>query len=210
MHSSAVLVIGNGESRRHIDLKKYINLVTTVGCNALHRDVTVDHLVCCDQRMLREALDNPKSVNSLIYVREEWYHTFRKLMKNKNIRQLPDIPYAGKSRADLPRNWGSGTYAHLIAGSLNYQTIYMLGFDLYGIGKNTNNVYKDSNNYAAKNSQSVDPAYWIYQSGKIFNHFSNKKFIVVNNNNWIMPDSWKCSNVEFLNVDKFTTDLFLD
>jgi hypothetical protein len=86
----------------------------------------------------------------------------------------------------------------------------MLGFDLYGIGKNTNNVYKDSNNYAAKNSQSVDPAYWIYQSGKIFNHFSNKKFIIVNNNNWIMPDSWKCSNVEFLNVDKFTTDLFLD
>lgn len=209
MSSSTVLVIGNGESRRHIDLKKYTNLVTTVGCNALHRDVTVDHLVCCDQRMLREALDNPKSVDSQIHVREEWYHTFRKLMKHKNIRQLPDIPFVSAGRVDQSRNWGSGTYAQLIASCLPCEKIYMLGFDLYGNGNSTNNVYKDSNNYAAKNSQSVDPAYWIYQSGKIFNHYSNKKFIVINHHHWIMPDSWKYSNVEFLDIDKFHRDLFL-
>lgn len=207
MNSRAVLVIGNGESRQHIDVNLLADKFVTVGCNAIHRDITVDHLVCCDQRMLRESLDNPNTKKSVIYVREEWYHTFRKLMKHKNVRQLPELPYRGTGGADLARNWGSGTYAHLIAAELDSQEVYMLGFDLYGVGNLVNNCYKNSNNYAAKLTRSVDPTYWIYQSGKIFNLYPSKKFIVVNTVEWTMPVSWKLPNVEFIDIDKFKTHL---
>ena len=49
-----MLVIGNGESRKDLDIKSL--KLPTVGCNAIFRDMVVDHLVCCDRRMLREAL----------------------------------------------------------------------------------------------------------------------------------------------------------
>ena len=51
-----MLVIGNGESRAELDVESF-NL-PTVGCNAIFRDVKVDHLVCCDRRMVREAINH--------------------------------------------------------------------------------------------------------------------------------------------------------
>jgi hypothetical protein len=209
MSTGTALVVGNGESRRDIDLTKFQNKIPIVGCNAIHRDFSVDHLVCCDHRMILESLENPQNTKSLIYVRDEWYHTYRKLLKHKNIRPLPNIPDQTKNRADQSRNWGSGTYAHLIASMLDADNIYMLGFDLHGNRNLVNNIYKDTINYAATNSKSVDPTYWIYQSSKIFNQYPNKKYYVINYDHWIMPDSWKLSNVTHYSVEKFNNDLSL-
>ena len=39
-----MLVIGNGESRKALKIEE-LNL-PTVGCNAIFRDIKVDHLVC--------------------------------------------------------------------------------------------------------------------------------------------------------------------
>ena len=49
-----VLVVGNGESRRDIALSN-LNFETIIGCNAVFRWDYVDHLVCCDKRMVEEA-----------------------------------------------------------------------------------------------------------------------------------------------------------
>ena len=49
-----MLVIGNGESRKDIDISAFNE--TKVGCNAIIRDFFVDHLVCVDRRMVKEAL----------------------------------------------------------------------------------------------------------------------------------------------------------
>ena len=51
-----MLVIGNGESRKSLDISTL--KLPTVGCNAIFRDMKVDHLVCVDRRMIREALDH--------------------------------------------------------------------------------------------------------------------------------------------------------
>ena len=45
-----MLVIGNGESRKALKIEE-LNL-PTVGCNAIFRDIKVDHLVCCDSCLL--------------------------------------------------------------------------------------------------------------------------------------------------------------
>lgn len=189
------LVIGNGESRRCINLQQAAANCVVVGCNAVHRDLVVDHLVCCDERMAREAVDNPNTVNTVIHVRPQAYQYLRKIRKNKNVTLLPDLPYQGDTRPDKAIHWGSGAYAVLIAAQLNVSKCNLIGFDLYGRNDRVNNIYKDTTNYSAAQSHAVDPSYWIYQIGKIFSAFPQIEFAVFNTEQWTMPAQWQHSNV---------------
>ena len=193
---SQALVIGNGESRGRIDLNKFKDTHLFVGCNALHRDCVVDHLVCCDHRMVREALENPTTANTTIHVRDNWHHYFRKIEKNKNVKLIPDLPYQGELRPDKPVHWGSGPYAVLIAAQLNLPTVSLVGFDLYGRQDLVNNIYKGTNNYSNPNSSAVDPSYWIYQIGKLFSLFPHIQFNIINTEGWKMPTEWQYDNVK--------------
>ena len=66
--------IGNGESRKDLDINFLKSYGKVYGCNAIHRDFKVDYLICCDKRMVEEALyaDYPGD----IYTRPDWYTTF--------------------------------------------------------------------------------------------------------------------------------------
>lgn len=194
------LVIGNGESRSAINLLEFSKDYTTVGCNAIHRDFTVDHLVCCDARMVREALENPATDNSKIYVREDWHQYFRKILKNKHIQLVPEIPYQGTKRADNHIHWGSGPYAVLVAATLGYSNVSLLGFDLYGNQTLVNNVYKDTNNYKGSQTSAVDPSYWIYQISKVFECFPETTFKIINKSFWKMPVEWQKNNVQRVDI----------
>ncbi len=193
------IVFGNGESRAGIDLHQYKNYIT-VGCNAIHRDFTVDHLICCDARMVREALENPETDHSKIYVRDNWHHYFRKILKNKHIQLVPELPYKGDKRPDQPIHWGSGPYAVLVAANLDVDEIHLLGFDLYSRSGKVNNVYKGTQNYNSENSSAVDHSYWQYQIAKIFDHYPQKKFKIINKNFWDMPEDWRKNNVERVDI----------
>lgn len=198
----SALVIGNGESRRNIDIGNFQNHIL-IGCNAIHRDIVVDHLVCCDQRMIREAVGNPANKNTIIYVRDLWYHYFRKIQKNKNIRLVPELPYQSDKRVDQPIHWGSGCYAVLLAALSEHQEISLIGFDLYHRENRVNNIYKGTSHYAGPESSPVDPAYWIYQIGQVFRYFPKKKFYIHNFKEWIVPKDWQKENVQLMpiNVD---------
>lgn len=200
-----VLVIGNGESRKDVDLTKF-NTQNTIGCNALHRDFTTDHLICCDRRMAEEAVNNKNNSNTLIYVRDNWFHYFRKILKNKNICHLPELPFTGEAKRDQPDHWGSGCYAVLLAASLGFDEIRLLGFDLYSVNNKVNNVYKGTKNYSDRNSQAVDYSYWVYQIGQVFRHHPKSKFVVFNLPGWELPAEWKLTNVEFKNIEQLTVD----
>jgi hypothetical protein len=191
------VVLGNGESRQGIDFSPLRNNHTFIGCNAIHRDMIVDHLICCDRRMAEEATKE-QNPSTLIYVREDWYHYFRKIRKNKNIRQVPDLPYKSIDRQDQPFHWGSGPYAILLAATLDVDLIKLYGFDLYGINNRVNNVYKGTDNYSKVDAQSIDPSYWIYQIAKVFEYFPNKKFEIYNHREWAVPREWQKSNVTVL------------
>lgn len=195
---SKAVVIGNGESRRSVNLENYRSEYTLIGCNALHRDITVDHLICCDRRMAAEATANPNTKETLIYVRDSWFHFFRKIQKNKNIKLVPELPYKGETKKDDPNHWGSGGFAVLLAASLGFDEIEIVGFDLYPIGDSVNNIYKGTENYSRPESQPVDPSYWIYQIGKIFKCFPNITFIVRHKEYWLIPEDWRKNNVRFV------------
>jgi hypothetical protein len=190
---TSALVIGNGESRSAIDLSLYLQKFITFGCNAISRDYKVDHLVCCDKRMVLESI--PKRMPN-IYTRADWYPMFNL----ECVKQLPDLPYAGSNRADDPFHWGSGPYAVLLATDFA-DDIHMIGFDLYGIAGTVNNIYKSTPNYKKEGSSSVDPSYWIYQISKVFELFPDKYFTIYNND-WVIPESWKMKNISFKTLDK--------
>lgn len=198
-----IAVFGNGESRSLLNIDSLRSRYTLIGCNAIHRDHIVDHLVCCDRRMVEEATENPMTKDTLIYVREEQYHHFRKIKKNKKIQLLPDLPYQGEKRADKPRHWGSGPYAILVAASMNPINIDLFGFDLYGRLDNFNNVYKGTKNYKRANESAVDPSYWIYQISRLFLSFPDIHFTIYNNLDWQLPQQWRQANVKNLDFSCF-------
>jgi len=186
------LVIGNGESRSNIDLPEIKKNYITVGCNAICRDIEVDHLICCDRRMVEEASKILNFKN--LYTRKDWHHYYPK------SQCLPDLPYRGDKRSDDPFHWGSGPYSVLIGSSLS-NTIHMIGFDLWGINSLVNNVYKGTKSYSEENKRAVDPSYWIYQISKIFYLNDDKYFIVYNKPNWELPLSWQLPNVKLKTLD---------
>jgi hypothetical protein len=183
--------IGNGESRRDIDIAALDGKI--VGCNAIMRDYTVDYLVCVDRRMVNEALERGINETTYIYTRNDWHKNFA---DRKKLRIVPDLPYAGNERADDPFHWGSGPYAVLLAAKkAKNETVNLLGFDLYGIENKVNNIYKDTDCYDLSVKRAVDPRYWIHQIGKVFEHFPKTNFRVYVEDNWERPKAWKKSNV---------------
>lgn len=207
-YADSVVVIGNGESRSSIDLIKLKNTVTLIGCNAIHRDINVDHLICCDHRMVQEVVTRKKSKRILnIYTRERNQRDYGKLHKNERIKLLPDLPYCGTLKPDQPEHWGSGPYAVLLAAHLNFKNILMLGFDLYGKSHLVNNVYKNTNNYLQEDKPAVDPSYWIYQMRKVFLAHPDRNFKIFNLHEWTIPNEWILSNVNFFELNKFYLEL---
>lgn len=198
------MVLGNGESRQNFVWQQIV-YDHLIGCNAIHRDHTVDHLVCCDRRMVNEAVENPNNENTFIYVRPSNFHYFRKIKKNKNIKQLPDVPYGGEYKRDKADHWGSGPYAVLLSSILS-DDIIMLGFDLYGTKNKINNVYKGTTNYNKIDSAAVDHSYWTHQIAQVFRHNPDKRFTLVNDRDWKIPTEWLLDNVVFKNFE----DIFVD
>lgn len=191
---STSLVIGNGESRSELNIASFTKDYISIGCNAIHRETVVDHIVCCDRRMVEEAIVSKNTITSSIYVRPDWYNYFRKIKKDKRIKQVPELPYSGNLNQDNPIHWGSGPYAVLLGATLN-PSVMLVGFDLYGIDDKVNNIYKGTQNYKDSNASAVDPAYWIYQIGKVFQSFPDTEFVIWNNKDWKMPKTWRWSNV---------------
>lgn len=182
-----MLVIGNGESRLGLSLDRFSR--SKIGCNAAYRDLSVDHLVCVDLKIVNEA----KEHHHRIYTRKDWISRYA---NNANIFSVPDLPYKGIQRWDDPWHWGSGTYAILLGATLTeISRVDLIGFDLYSSSGLVNNVYKDTDNYACSSKRAVDPSYWIYQTAKIFECFSNINFVIHQTEDWKLPDSWKKSNV---------------
>jgi len=197
---SRALVVGNGESRLPFDLKGIKDHFSLIGCNAIYRDVEVPHLVCCDQRMVLEAIRKTNPNKTKIYTRRKWLIGF----DDYEIESVPELPYVGELRQDQSQHWNSGPYAVLLACAMNFDEIFLLGFDLYSYDSKVNNVYKDTENYQGSDTRSIDPQYWIYQISKLFEIYKDKKFIVVNKQDWKLPVSWNLPNVSFRNIEDFT------
>lgn len=190
-----MLIIGNGESRQTINLSDIEGI--KIGCNAICRDVKVDHLICVDRRMVQEAID--LQYKGTIYTRQDWVNSFKQY---NNVTTVPDVPYDGDVRMDQPFQWGSGPYVVLLGAYMSTKfTLKLIGFDLFSETGHVNNIYKDTVHYDKGTKDAIDPRYWIYQIGKVFECFPKNKFIVYQKSGWKLPDQWRLGNVFLDNLD---------
>ena len=190
-----MLVIGNGESRKDIDISAFNE--TKVGCNAIVRDFFVNHLVCVDRRMVEEVLQ--LSSFDKIYTRQDWINSYT---SNKNVTTVPKLLEDGTKRWDEPFQWGSGPYAVLLSAKLcKGPTVRLVGFDLHSTTNTVNNVYKDTSNYDPADKNAVDPKYWVHQISKVFEWFPQLHFKIYQKEDWILPNSWQKDNVSLDNLD---------
>jgi|TARA_B110000240_G_C13225642_1_gene336626 hypothetical protein len=190
-----MLVIGNGESRKDIDISAFNE--TKVGCNAIVRDFFVNHLVCVDRRMVEEVLQ--LSSFDKIYTRQDWINSYT---SNKNVTTVPKLLEDGTKRWDEPFQWGSGPYAVLLSAKLcKGPTVRLVGFDLHSATNTVNNLYKDTSNYDPADKNAVDPKYWVHQISKVFEWFPQLHFKIYQKEDWILPNSWQKGNVSLDNLD---------
>lgn len=203
----SAVIIGNGESRSNLDLPSLKGLITLIGCNAVHRELRVDHLICCDFRMVQETIRRKKSRKIPVYTRERYYNTYKHLNDYSQIHLLPELPYKGPLKPDNPEHWGSGPYAALLSCHLKFKKSLFVGFDLYGKENLVNNIYKDTPNYLENSKPAVDPSYWIYQLRKLFLYFPEHEFVFFNYPEWKIPTDWQLPNVTVFGLEKFYIEL---
>ena len=174
--------IGNGQSRLNFDLSSIVDY--TVGCNALYRDFFPNELVAVDRRMVSEILSS--AYPNPIYTRPDWYKEFT----DQRVRSLPEVPFTGPQKADIPFHWNSGPYAILLACLKNPRSVNLIGFDLWGDNGQVNNVYKGTENYDPITHRAIDPSHWIYQFKKLCLHFDTIQFIQHQISDWAIPTEW--------------------
>jgi hypothetical protein len=176
----AVVIIGNGKSRQHMDLENIKTKAWTFGCNALYRDFAPDYLLTIDPHVTHEILDTDYSLKNIVYL--------------SNINSLPgmirdtiDIPSDSKTYENEPtgyefyyNGWGDHTYISWAKeGSLIRKTpwkddgwglsagiqatrlahnlypkeeIYLIGFDIFG---DRDNMYDGTNGYPSEGASNT-------------------------------------------------------
>lgn len=158
----AAFVLGNGVSRRPIDIDLLKARGDVYACNAVYRTHTVTALVATDRPIATE-------IQSSGYAQKNRFYTRR-----------PD-PASGALR--VPQKyygWSSGPIAAALACLDQHDRVYLLGFDL---GPNEqgkfNNIYADSDFYKALGSPPTYTGNWIKQLLQISQDFRQVCFIRV-------------------------------
>ena len=184
-----IFVIGNGTSRKNVNLDILKQHGKTIGCNALYRDFTPDHLFTNDCEVLHEIISSQYTNTNETYILqgeiqflpEELYHDikmgFENLIENEkndsiefivhgteNKTFLSWIPKTNKIKfttwSDNNRMYNTGYNACRLACELySNEEIYMIGFDIFG---DRNNLYDNTNGYYSPDTPHHEEQGWIY------------------------------------------------
>ena len=193
--SGLAFVIGNGTSRKPINLHKLKPLGKIYGCNALYREFDPDYLVAVDTKM----------VNEINHVGWQLTH---EVWTNPN-RAYKD--YNKFNYFDPSLGWSTGpTALHLASEeSHNNQDIYILGFDYEGLNSKVNNIYASTENYKSADATATYHGNWARQTGIVIQKNPTKRYIrVALERDSFLPDNLKVwGNLHHMTVQDFK-DLF--
>jgi len=149
-------VLGNGTSRKEIDLNHLQQYGNIYGCNAIYREFDPDYLVAVDVKMILE-IDKHKYQMRNPNV---WTNS------NKSYRYIEGLNYFKPSRG-----WSSGPTALYLATQHlpTYKNIYILGFDYKGLkdGKLINNLYAGTPNYKKVTDSATYYGNWLKQTARV-------------------------------------------
>tara|TARA_Y100001951_G_C11163893_1_gene196355 strand:+ start:74 stop:664 length:591 start_codon:yes stop_codon:yes gene_type:complete len=180
-----VFAIGNGESRKDLNLGELYEFGIIYGCNALYRDFQPDALVVVDPKMKEEIRKTDYLLKNKVYFKEE---------HDVISRKFPDDVF----------RWGyaSGPTSVLIACiEEEPDEVYLIGHDLQSPNEYFNNVYKDTENYLESNTPPCPPDNWITQLKWCFNDFKTIQFYKVSS--LMKVNEWdEIENIHYITFDE--------
>ena len=155
-------VLGNGQSRQHLNLAHLKNCGMIYGCNALYRDFTPDVLVATDKPIA-------EAIQASGYPLSNRFYTRRPLPQQGALALL-----------DKYRGYSSGPNAVGLAAQDHHHHIYLLGFDMGPTAENLfNNIYASTEFYKSKQHPPTFTGNWVKQIREICGDFPEIKFFRV-------------------------------
>jgi len=198
--AEVAFVLGNGESRKGIEINDLKEKGTVFACNGVFRTHQPHFLIAVDPKMMLEISETDYVVHNKVYSNYNAQYT-------KHQKLLDHVQWFKPSLG-----WSSGPTALRLACDQGFKEIYILGFDYQGHSeaqnKNRfrfNNLYKDTRNYKKSNDEATFYGNWMNQTKRCLQDFPDVKFHRVVPNNWFKPKDleWK------ENMDHPTTEELL-
>lgn len=154
-----IFVIGNGKSRKDVDLEKLKSRGITIGCNALYRFFNPNILVTADPVIINEIIISNYATQNDVYYVEDQNITY--IPKDQKIYKVPwsDNLY--------PINSGFSA-VRLAHHFYPKEQIYMLGFDIFG---DRNNLYDGTHGYPEIGEKHHMENEWIGMFTLLKSHF---------------------------------------
>ena len=189
---STAFVLGNGTSRKTINLNELKRKGITFGCNALYREFSPDYLIAVDTKMILE-------ISQAGYQHQQQVWTNR----NKNFKKIKGLNFFQSDKG-----WSSGPTALHFASTTDVEDIYILGFDFIGIENKINNIYAGTYNYKRIEEHATFHGNWLRQTLITCQKFSKKRYIrVLGENGYIPQEFHDLSNMSHINIKNFK-DIF--
>lgn len=181
-------VLGNGTSRKPIDLHELKSFGTLYGCNALYRDFEPDYLVAVDTKMILE-------------INKAGYQHSHKVWTNPNraFRGMNGFNFFNPSKG-----WSSGPTALWLASTHDISDVYILGFDYQGIEEKINNIYASTPNYKKSHDRATYHGNWLNQTCITCQKFSQKRYIrVLGEHAFIPKELTRIDNLSHISIEEF-------
>jgi len=189
---STAFVLGNGTSRKTINLNELKRKGITFGCNALYREFSPNYLIAVDTKMILE-------ISQAGYQHQQQVWTNR----NKNFKKIKGLNFFQSDKG-----WSSGPTALHFASTTDVEDIYILGFDFIGIENKINNIYAGTYNYKRIDEHATFHGNWLRQTLITCQKFSKKRYIrVLGENGYIPQEFHDLSNMSHINIKDFE-DIF--
>ena len=181
-------VLGNGTSRKSIDLNQLKENGKVYGCNALFREFAPDFLVAVDTKMILE-------INKAAYQHSHPVWT----NPNRAFNKMNGFNFFQTSKG-----WSSGPTALWLASTHSTDTIYIIGFDYAGIDDKVNNIYADTYNYKKSYEKATYHGNWVRQTMITCQKFNKKRYIRVLGENAYTPKEFlDLTNLSNISIEEF-------
>jgi hypothetical protein len=159
------VIVGNGVSRKNINLNDLVGQATIFGCNALYRDFDKwDYLITIDQGMTREIRNSEGIYGNGTVIIPPYDEQFEPAEYSPNRRRS-----------------NAGMNAMIEAIRKEHDVLYCLGFDFVLKGQiSTDNIYRNTENYGPETHASQSDNYYRIKYLEWFlNKYCNVNFVFV-------------------------------
>ena len=197
--STTAFVLGNGESRKGIDINDLKERGKVYACNAVYRTHQPHWLIAVDPKMILEIGESDYPVHNKVWSNFNGQY-------NKNQKILDHVNWFKPSLG-----WSSGPTALRMACDHQFTDIYLLGFDYMGHKQKDkpqstrfNNVFKDTRNYKRSKDEATFYGNWMNQTKRCLEDYKDVNFHRVIPEGWYKPKDleWK-GNIDHPTIEQF-------